>query len=285
MTPLTMRELLEAGVHFGHATRRWHPKMKRYIYGARNGIYIIDLHQTIKLFEDALNAVREVVQNGGSVLFVGTKKQAAGVIRECAMRSGQPYVSERWMGGLLTNWKTMLGRIARMKELDRMSEEGYFARLPKFEAMQREKERERLHRYFDGVANVSSMPDLMFVVDINKEAIAVKEAKTLGIPVVAIVDTNCDPDEVDYVIPGNDDAIRSVRLLTAKVADLIAELRPIDTIAGEVPEAEITEEEAAPVELGDIELEMLKKYEIEDIEDDDTTTSRRKRGRSSLDEE
>lgn len=285
MTPLTMRELLEAGVHFGHATRRWHPKMKRYIYGARNGIYIIDLHQTIKLFEDALNAVREVVQNGGSVLFVGTKKQAAGVIRECATRSGQPYVSERWMGGLLTNWKTMLGRIARMKELDRMSEEGYFARLPKFEAMQREKERERLHRYFDGVANVSSMPDLMFVVDINKEAIAVKEAKTLGIPVVAIVDTNCDPDEVDYVIPGNDDAIRSVRLLTAKVADLIAELRPIDAIAGEVPEAEITEEEAAPVELGDIELEMLKKYEIEDIEDDDTTTSRRKRGRSSLDEE
>lgn len=269
MTPLTMRDLLEAGVHFGHATRRWHPKMKRYIYGARNGIYIIDLHQTIKLFEEALEAVRSIVEKGGTVMFVGTKKQAAGVIREAANRSRMPYVSERWMGGLLTNWKTMQARVARMKELDRMSEEGYFQRLPKIEALQREQEREKLHRFFDGVKDMSGMPSMMFVVDVKAEAIAVAEARTLGIPVVAIVDTNCDPDDADYVIPGNDDAIRSVRLITGKIADLIAELRPVDEMAGEAepvaePEEGVAEEEAEQVVLGEVELEMLRAYSVDD---------------------
>jgi small subunit ribosomal protein S2 len=268
MTPLTMRELLEAGVHFGHATRRWHPKMKRYIYGARNGIYIIDLHQTIKLYEEALEAIRANIERGGSVMFVGTKKQAAGVIREMAVKCGMPYVSERWMGGLLTNWKTMQGRVARLKELDRMSEDGYFQRLPKIEALMREQERERLHRYFDGVKDMTGMPSMMFVVDVKAEAIAIAEARTLGIPVVALVDTNCDPDSADYVIPGNDDAIRSVRLVTGKVADLIAELRPIEMIAGEeVPTAEVTEEEAEAVPLGEVELEMLRRYEDDDMDD------------------
>jgi small subunit ribosomal protein S2 len=283
-----MRDLLEAGVHFGHATRRWHPKMKRYIYGARNGIYIIDLHQTIKLFEEALAAVQQNLEKGGSIMFVGTKKQAAGVIRECATKCNMPYVSERWMGGLLTNWKTMQGRVGRLKELDKMAEDGFFQRLPKIEALQREQERERLHRFFDGVKDMTGMPSMMFVVDVKAEAIAVAEARCLGIPVVAIVDTNCDPDEADYIIPGNDDAIRSVRLITGKIADLVAEMRPVDTIAGEVPEGETVAEEgeAAPVEeeevvLGEVELEMLRAYS----DDDDFGAGRRKRTRSAVEEE
>lgn len=268
MTPLTMRDLLEAGVHFGHATRKWNPKMKRYIYGARNGIYIIDLHQTIKLFEEGMEAIRSVVERGGNILFVGTKKQTEGAIREAAIRCRQYYVSERWMGGLLTNWKTMPGRINRLRELDRMNEDGYFDRLPKKEAMQRRKELERLHRYFDGVAGMSGPPDLMFIVDLKKEAIAVKEARTLGIPIVAIVDTNCDPDDADFVIPGNDDAIRAVRLISGKIADLILELRPIDVEAGEAPEvpadAVATPEEQEAVPLGEVELEMLRKFSLEE---------------------
>ena len=289
MTPLTMRELLEAGVHFGHATRRWHPKMKRYIYGARNGIYIIDLHQTIKLFEEALEAVRQNMEKGGSIMFVGTKKQAAGVIRECATKSRMPYVAERWMGGLLTNWKTMQSRVGRMKELDRMAEEGYFQRLPKIEALQREQERERLHRFFDGVKDMTGMPSMMFVVDVKAEEIAVLEARTLGIPVVAIVDTNCDPDMADYIIPGNDDAIRSVRLITGKVADLVAEMRPVDEVAGEV-EPEVVEAEAAPEEeaeevvLGEVELEMLRAYSVDDDEALEGG-GRRKRVRTAVEEE
>ncbi|MBA3725568.1 MAG: 30S ribosomal protein S2 [Armatimonadetes bacterium] len=284
MTPLTMRELLEAGVHFGHATRRWHPKMKRYIYGARNGIYIIDLHQTIKLFEKALEAVRENVENGGNVMFVGTKKQAAGVIKEMANKCRMPYVAERWMGGLLTNWKTMQGRVGRLKELDRMADEGYFQRLPKIEALMREQERERLHRFFDGVKDMSGMPTMMYVVDVKAEAIAVAEARILGIPVVAIVDTNCDPDEADYIIPGNDDAIRSVRLITGKIADLVTELRPIEDVAGEVEPIEAVEgveEEAEAVPLGEVELEMLRAYSLDD---DDLVEGggRRKRARTAV---
>ncbi|MGI8922956.1 MAG: 30S ribosomal protein S2 [Fimbriimonadales bacterium] len=284
MTPLTMRELLEAGVHFGHATRRWHPKMKRYIYGARNGIYIIDLHQTIKLFEKALEAVRENVENGGNVMFVGTKKQAAGVIKEMATKCHMPYVAERWMGGLLTNWKTMQGRVGRLKELDRMADEGYFQRLPKIEALMREQERERLHRFFDGVKDMSGMPTMMFVVDVKAEAIAVAEARILGIPVVAIVDTNCDPDEADFIIPGNDDAIRSVRLITGKIADLVTELRPIDEVAGEaepVEAVEGVEEEAETVPLGEVELEMLRAYSLDD-DDQVEGGGRRKRARTAV---
>ncbi|MDQ2985554.1 MAG: 30S ribosomal protein S2 [Armatimonadota bacterium] len=283
MTPMTMRDLLESGVHFGHATRRWHPKMKRYIYGARNGIYIIDLHQTLKLFEEALEAVRDNIEKGGSVMFVGTKKQASGVIKELATKCRMPYVSERWMGGLLTNWKTMSQRVGRMKELDRMKDEGYFERLPKIEKLERERESERLHRFFDGVKDLTVMPTMMFVVDVKNEEIAIAEAKTLGIPVVAIVDTNCDPDAADYIIPGNDDAIRSVRLITGKIADLITEMRPIDDIAGEgeaepveaVEGEEATEEESVP--LGEVELEMLRAYSLEDDDELEPGGGRRKR--------
>ncbi|MDX2064777.1 MAG: 30S ribosomal protein S2 [Fimbriimonadaceae bacterium] len=222
-----MKELLESGVHFGHQTRRWNPKMKRYIYGARNGIYIIDLHQTIKLFEDALNYVRQKVADGGTVLFVGTKKQAQGAIKEAAERSGQYFVCERWLGGTLTNWKTIQQRVSRLKELDRMDAEGYLDRLPKKEALKRRQERDELQKYLGGIRNMTSMPDVMFVVDLNNETIAVKEAKKLGIPIVAIVDTNCDPDMADVVIPGNDDAIRAIRLVTQKFSDVILEARPL----------------------------------------------------------
>lgn len=255
MEALTMRELLEAGVHFGHATRKWNPRMKRYIYGARHGIYIIDLHQTIQLFTQATEAVREVVENGGNVMFVGTKKQAAGVVRECARRCGMPYVSERWMGGLLTNWRTMQARIQRLKELEKMETEGYFQRLTKKEALQRMKERERLRKLFEGVLEMHEPPKMMYVVDVEHEDLAVKEAKRLKIPIVAIVDTNCDPEPIDYVVPGNDDAIRSVKLITGRIADLIA---------GGKPSAEGEDEEGGRVELGEVELEMLRRYSIED---------------------
>ena len=304
MEPLTMRELLEAGVHFGHATRRWNPKMKRYIYGARNGIYIIDLHQTIKLFEKAMEAIRECVEGDGIVLFVGTKKQAAGVIRESAQRCRQHFVSERWLGGLLTNWKTIQSRIGRLQELDRLEEEGFFERLPKREAMLLRKERGRLHRLFEGVLKMQGPPDMMYIVDLNAESIAVAEARRMGIPVVAIVDTNCNPEDADYLIPGNDDAIRSVRLITSKIADLILEIRPIEESVEEVeadeavasgeaaeagadeqkPDEEEGEEEAETVELGEVELELLRAYSDEDaVEDDKGDEGRRKRSRTTAD--
>jgi small subunit ribosomal protein S2 len=227
MARLSMKELLEAGVHFGHQTKKWNPKMKRYIYGARNKIYIIDLHQTIKLFEDALEYVKQIVENGGTVLFVGTKKQAQAAIKEAATRSGQYFVCERWLGGMLTNQKTIQGRINRLNELDRMIDEGYIERLPKKEQLKRGEEREKLNRYLEGIRNMTGMPSVMFIVDLNKEGIAVKEAKKLGIPIVAVVDTNCDPDLADVVIPGNDDAIRAIRLVTSKFADVILEGRPL----------------------------------------------------------
>lgn len=238
MAQLSMKELLESGVHFGHQTRRWNPKMKRYIYGARNGIYIIDLHQTIKLFEDALNYVKKVVEDGGTVLFVGTKKQAQAAIKEAAERSGQYYIAERWLGGTLTNWKTIQGRVQRLKELDRMDTEGYLDRLPKKEALKRREERDELQRFLGGIRNMTAMPTIMFIVDLNKESIAVKEAKKLGIPIVAIVDTNVDPDVADVVIPGNDDAIRAIRLVTQKVSDVILEARPLSDAITEGTTAE-----------------------------------------------
>ncbi len=258
-----MKELLEAGVHFGHPTRKWNPKMRRYIYGARNGIYILDLHQTIKLFEDALEYVKKIVEDGGSVLFVGTKKQAQGAIKEAAQRCGQYWVCERWLGGMLTNWKTMTNRIARLKELDRMIADGYLDRLPKKEQLKRMDEREKLNRYLEGIRNLQGLPAVMFVVDVTKEDIAVAEAKKLGIPVVAIVDTNCDPDVVDVVIPGNDDAIRSIRLVVGKFAEVILEARPLsDAIIGEgeVTETDLLDEEAAiPVDE-----ELLRAFAVEE---------------------
>ncbi|CAN5384985.1 30S ribosomal protein S2 [soil metagenome] len=265
MAQLSMKELLESGVHFGHQTRRWNPKMKRFIYGARNGIYIIDLHQTIKLFEDALNYVQHKVADGGTVLFVGTKKQAQAAVKESAERCGQYYISERWLGGLLTNWKTIQGRVGRLKELDRMDAEGFLDRLPKKEALKRRQERDELQKFLGGIRNMDRMPSVMFVVDLNKESIAVKEAKKLGIPIVAIVDTNCDPDLADVIIPGNDDAIRAIRLVTDKMAEVILEVRP-DLATGGKGEGEegADGEVATPVEDDDftppIDAELLKAF-------------------------
>jgi len=264
MPQLSMKELLEAGVHFGHQTRRWNPKMKRYIYGARNGIYIIDLHQTIKLFEDALNYVKTIVEDGGTVLFVGTKKQAQAAVKEAAQRSGQYWVSERWLGGTLTNWKTIQQRINRLKELDRMETDGYFDRLPKKEALERRTERAELNRFLEGIRNMNVLPKCMFVVDLNKEAIAVHEAKLLGIPIIGVVDTNCDPDMVDVVIPGNDDAIRAIRLVTQKMSDAILEARPLDEALteGVVTEEAVAagDEEVPPIQFGAMEEELLRAF-------------------------
>lgn len=269
MAQLSMKELLESGVHFGHQTRRWNPKMKRYIYGARNGIYILDLHQTIKLFEEALDFVKSVAEDGGSVLFVGTKKQAQAAIKEAAQKSGQYYICERWLGGTLTNWKTISQRIQRLKELDRMEAEGYLERLPKKEMLKRLEERAQLSRFLEGIRNMNAMPKCMFVVDLNKEMIAVKEAKKLGIPIVAIVDTNCDPDVVDYIIPGNDDAIRAIRLVTTKMAEAILEARPIDEslTEGTIVEGEeaVEDEEGQAIQFGAVEEELLRAFGDETI--------------------
>lgn len=263
MPQISMKELLEAGVHFGHQTRRWNPKMKRYIYGARNGIYILDLHQTIRLFEDALNFVQRIVEDGKSVLFVGTKKQAQAAVKEAAQRCGQYYVVERWLGGMLTNWETIQQRITRLKELDRMEEEGYMARLPKKEQLKRREEREKLNRYLEGIRNMEEAPGLMVVVDLNKENIAVLEARKLKIPIVALVDTNCDPEMADYVIPSNDDAIRAIRLVASKIADAVLEVRPYED-AARLETTEETEEptdDGAAVPFGEVEEEFLRAFD------------------------
>ncbi len=228
MATLTMKELLEAGVHFGHQTRRWNPKMKRYIYGARNGIYIIDLHQTLKLYDIAQKYVQDVVLNRGTVLFVGTKKQAQDAIQEAAVRARQFYVNQRWLGGMLTNFATIQTRVGRLAELRRLEESGTLEKLTKKEAKALVEERQKLERYLGGIETMPRVPDVLVVVDLKKEHIAVAEARKLGIPVVAIVDTNCDPDEVDYVIPGNDDAIRAIKLISGKIADAIVEVKQED---------------------------------------------------------
>jgi len=225
LASLSMKELLEAGVHFGHQTRRWNPKMKRYIYGARNGIYIIDLHQTLKLFDEAQKFVQEVITNGGKVLFVGTKKQAQDAIQEAAVRSRQYYVNQRWLGGMLTNFRTIRDRVKRLAELNTMAENGTLDRLTKKEALLLMEERDKLERYLSGIKDMGSLPDVLVVVDLKKEHIAVDEARRLEIPIVALVDTNCDPDLVDYVIPGNDDAIRAIKLISGKIADAVAEIK------------------------------------------------------------
>ncbi len=218
-----MKQLLEAGVHFGHQTRRWNPKMKKYIFVERNGIYIIDLQKTVKKLEEAYDFMRQVGQDGGKVLFVGTKKQAQEAIKDEAERSGNYYINQRWLGGTLTNFGTIQKRVARMKAIEKMEEEGTFEVLPKKEVIQLKKEHERLIKFLGGIRDMHELPDVMFVVDPRKERIAVAEARKLNIPLVGIVDTNCDPDEIDYVIPANDDAIRAVKLLTAKMADALIE--------------------------------------------------------------
>ena len=225
MSVITMKGLLEAGVHFGHQTRRWNPKMAEYIFTERNGIYIIDLQKTVKKVEEAYAFMKEVSEAGGEVLFVGTKKQAQEAIETEAKRCGMHYVNQRWLGGMLTNYKTIRKRIDRLHELGKMEEEGIFDVLPKKEVIQLNHERERLEKFLGGIKNMDKTPDALFVVDPRKERIAVNEAKILGIPVIAIVDTNCDPDEIDFVIPGNDDAIRAVKLLTETMANAILEGR------------------------------------------------------------
>ncbi len=241
MSVVSMKQLLEAGVHFGHQTRRWNPKMDRYIFAERNGIYIIDLQKTVKKLEEAYAFVKEVSENGGEVLFVGTKKQAMDSVREEAIRCGMPYVNARWLGGMLTNYQTIQKRIKRLAQLKAMEQDGTFNLLPKKEVIKLNLEIERLEKFMGGITEMKKQPAALFIVDPRKERIAVAEAHKLGIPIVAIVDTNCDPDEVDYVIPGNDDAITAVRLIAGAMADAVIEGRQGESNA---PVAEATEEAA-----------------------------------------
>jgi small subunit ribosomal protein S2 len=225
MAVITMRELLQAGVHFGHQTRRWNPKMKRFIHGERNGIYIIDLEQSLTRIETAYNFVRDLAANGGSILFVGTKKQAQDAVRSYAERCGMPYVNERWLGGMLTNFQTIVKRVGKMKEYQRMRDSGELGMLPKKEALLISRELEKLERNLSGIRDLEKLPQAIFVIDTKKEAIAVFEANKLGIPIVAVVDTNCDPDIIQYVIPGNDDAIRAGNLMCRVISDAVEEGR------------------------------------------------------------
>jgi len=245
---ISMKELLEAGVHFGHQTKRWNPKMKEYIFGERNGIYIIDLQKTLKLFKDAMRYVGEMAAAGKTVLFVGTKRQAQEAISEEATRCNQYYVNQRWLGGLLTNMTTVQRSIKRLKELDAMASEGDWQGRAKKEIIRLERERKHLNQNLAGIKDMNGLPDLLFVIDSNKEAIAVEEARKLGIAVVAVVDTNCDPDKVDYVIPGNDDALRAIRLFTNKIADAVVEGRQLATEQDFVPEKIVEAGDETPLE-------------------------------------
>ncbi len=270
MSTITMKQLLEAGVHFGHQTKRWNPKMKEYIFGSRNGIYIIDLQKTVRLFKEAYKAVVDTVSGGGTVLFVGTKKQAQEAIAEEAQRAGMFYVNQRWLGGTLTNFRTIKKNIERMKKLQAMKEDGTFEALPKKEVLKLEKERAKIEKTLGGIKDMTELPKLLYVVDPRKEKIAVHEARKLGIPIVAIVDTNCDPDEVDYVIPGNDDAIRAIRLISAKIADACLEgkqLYEARLTGAEIPAPPTGEEAAKPEtssETSSIEMEEGKEEEEEE---------------------
>ncbi|MEG0768361.1 MAG: 30S ribosomal protein S2 [Ruthenibacterium sp.] len=240
MAVVSMKQLLEAGVHFGHQTRRWNPKMAKYIFTERNGIYIIDLQKTVKKLDEAYNFVRDVAADGGSVLFVGTKKQAQESIREEATRCGMHFVNARWLGGMLTNFRTIRRRIDRMEQINKMRDDGTFDMLPKKEVAKLELELEKLEKFLGGVKTMDTLPKAMFIVDPRKERIAVSEALKLNIPIVAIVDTNCDPDEIDYIIPGNDDAIRAVKLIAGAMADAVLEGRQGEQDAAAVPvEAEM----------------------------------------------
>ncbi|ACL21725.1 30S ribosomal protein S2 [Desulfitobacterium hafniense] len=237
MAVISMKQLLEAGVHFGHQTRRWNPKMARYIFTERNGIYIIDLQKTVRKVEEAYNYVRNLAADGGTVLFVGTKKQAQESVKEEAERCGMYYVNERWLGGMMTNFQTIQKRVSRLRELEKMEAEGVFEVLPKKEVAALRHEMEKLERFLGGIKSMKKLPDALFVVDPRKERIAVAEARRLNIPIVGIVDTNCDPDEIDVVIPANDDAIRAVKLLTGRIADAIIEGQQGSDEAEEAEEA------------------------------------------------
>lgn len=261
MSVIPMKFLLEAGVHFGHQTRRWNPKMKKFIFTERNGIYIIDLQKTVKKIDEAYEVVRQVASDGGNVLFVGTKKQAQDAIEFEAKRADQYYVSQRWLGGMLTNYETIKKSIKRLEEIEKMSEDGTFDLLPKKEVIGLEREHAKLNKYLGGIKEMPGIPDLMFVVDPKNEYIAVREARRLGIPIVGIVDTNTDPDDVDYPIPGNDDAIRAVKLITAAMADAIIEGRQGESLSAE--EMEISEEVEENEEISEVENE-----EVEDNEEE-----------------
>ena len=282
MTVVSMNYLLEAGVHFGHQKRRWNPKMKEYIYTTRDDIYIIDLQKTVKKLEEAYEAMKEIAQNGGSVLFVGTKKQAQEAAEECATRTNMYFVNERWLGGTLTNFKTIRSRIKRMEEIEKMEQEGVFEMLPKKEVIQIKKEYDKLNKNLRGIREMKKMPQALVIVDPRKEEIAIKEARILGIPVFGIVDTNCDPDMVDYVIPGNDDAVRAVKLLIGVLTNAIAEVNGNEVIdfvseedkakaekkaqkkeakeeiKEEVKEEKVVEEAKEEVKLDDLTLAELK---------------------------
>lgn len=236
-----MKQLLEAGVHFGHQTRRWNPKMAPYIYTERNGIHIIDLQKSVGMVDTAYEAIKNIVANGGTILFVGTKKQAQEAVKDEAIRSGMYYVNERWLGGMLTNFKTIKSRIAKLKEYEKMSEDGTFDVLPKKEVIQIKKAWEKLEKNLGGIKEMKKLPDAIFVVDPKKERICIQEAHTLDIPVIGIADTNCDPDELTYVIPGNDDAIRAVKLIVAKMADAVIEANQGEQV-GDAAEEVATEE-------------------------------------------
>ena len=245
MAVVSMKQLLEAGVHFGHQTRRWNPKLAPYIFTERNGIYIIDLQKTVRKLEEAYMFVRDLAANGETVLFVGTKKQAQDSIRDEATRAGVHYVNARWLGGMLTNFRTIRGRIGRLKQLKAMQEDGTFDLLPKKEVIKLNHEIEKLEKFLGGIKDMDKIPGALFIVDPRKEKIAVSEARKLGIPIVAIVDTNCDPDDVDYVIPGNDDAIRAVKLIASTMANAIIEGRQGEETAEETAEEKAAEDEAA----------------------------------------
>ncbi len=238
MAVISMKQLLEAGVHFGHQTRRWNPKMKPYIFTERNGIYIIDLQKTVRKVDDAYNFVRQVGASGGRMLFIGTKKQAQEAVAEEAQRSGDFFVNQRWLGGMLTNFDTIKKRVKRLAELKEQETSGQWERLPKKEVSMLTRQKEKLEKYLGGIEGMTQLPAAVYIVDPRKEHIAVTEARKLGIPIVGIVDTNCDPDEIDYIIPGNDDAIRAVRLLTGKIADALIEGRQGGVTEEEVAEAQ-----------------------------------------------
>jgi len=269
LATITMKELLEAGVHFGHQTKRWNPKMKEYIFGERNGIYIIDLQKTLKMFKDASKYVQDAAADGKVILFVGTKRQAQEAISEEATKCGMFYVNNRWLGGLLTNWVTVQKSVKRLKELDDMATDGRYELLPKKEVIKLERERKHLQANLVGIKNMNRLPDILFVIDSSKEQIAVREARKLGIPVVAVVDTNCDPTEVDLVIPGNDDALRAIRLFTSKISESIAEGVQTRAKAGELPEPVEGKAAAAPVEASTVPFdEEGKEYPGEPSEAD-----------------
>jgi len=268
---ITVKQLLEAGAHFGHQTGHWHPKMKNYIFTQRNGIHIIDLEQTVTLLNKACAFVRELVGSGQSILFVGTKKQAQDIVEEEAKRCGMFYVNQRWLGGLLTNWVTVQKSVKRLKELDEMATDGRYELLPKKEVVKLERERKHLQANLAGIKNLSRLPDTLFVIDSNKEQIAVKEARKLGIPVVAVVDTNCDPTEVDYVIPGNDDALRAIRLFASKIADSVVEGSQAATdkemaeVASGIQYSESAEAAAASPEEGEAAAEPEEASDADEV--------------------